>query len=88
MKAENRRRQQEQEHRAEGERNRVAQLGQVDRCDLHERNAAAVAAHRDRVAQDQTQQLAACHRHAALECARVAQLVEAEHVAACHRHAT
>ena len=41
----------------------------------------------DRVAQDQTQQLAARHRHAALEHARVAQLGEAEHVAACHRHA-
>ena len=87
LKAENRRCQQEQEHCAEGARNRVTQLGQVDRCDLRERNAAAVAAHRDRVAQDQTQQLVARHCHAALEHARVVQLGEAEHVAARHRHA-
>ena len=72
LKAEVRQCQQKLEQCAEGERNRVAQLGQVDRFSLREQNAAAVADHRDRVAQNKTQQLAARERE------RISHLGDAE----------
>ena len=65
----------------------MAQLGQVDRNTLLDRNAAAVAAHRVRLAQDITQQLAAHEHHAALEHDRISLLGDVEHVAVQECHA-
>ena len=45
-----------------------------------------MAAHRHRVAQDKTQQLAAHEHHAALEHDRISHFSETEHVAARHCH--
>ena len=65
----------------------MAYLGQENRCAAHEQNAVAVAAHRDRVAQDKTQQLAAHEHHADLEHNRISRFGDAEHVSVHHHHA-
>ena len=46
-----------------------------------------MAAHRDRVAQDKIQQLAALEHHAAIEHDRISHLGDVEHVAAQECHA-